>query len=71
VTAALGPIAMWVVIGLLVAGGAYFVYRKLVSGAVAKDDLKEVEKVIQRQEKFDEKMAEPVPTGDDAIDRLP
>ena len=39
--AALGPIAMWVVAGLLVAGGAYFVYRKLIGGAVAKDDLKE------------------------------
>jgi len=39
---AIGPIAMWVVIGLLAGGGLYFIYRKLVGGAIAKDDLGEV-----------------------------
>jgi hypothetical protein len=39
--ALLGPVAMWAVIGLLAAGILVFIYKMMVSGAVAKDDLKE------------------------------
>jgi hypothetical protein len=42
---------MWVVAGLLVAGGAYFIYRKLIGGAIAEDDLGEV--AVAEEEKRD------------------
>jgi len=37
----IAAIAKWVVIGLLIAGTLYFIYTKMVRGAIAEDDLDE------------------------------